>query len=132
MVKGLTTQTQRSVSVQDSRHYRQHRYDSMESLHRLTVPLDLSNMPTAPREGHQLDSSVVSVRKQVVQTSSSLDIGHASPLAPLRQRDSHALNEIFEIEHIQEITLDVHRYLARIYPEPCWEDEPYEFLHGYV
>jgi hypothetical protein len=33
---------------------------------------------------------------------------------------------------MEQVVLDVHRYLARLYPEPCWEDEPYEFLRGYV
>ncbi|MBE7381723.1 MAG: hypothetical protein F6J95_009975 [Leptolyngbya sp. SIO1E4] len=57
---------------------------------------------------------------------------HASPLTPLRQRDARALDEFFKDERIQEITLDIHRNLARMYPEPCWEDEPYDFLHGYI
>lgn len=69
---------------------------------------------------------------QAVNTSPSLDVHHASPIAPLRQRDSAALNDFFECDHIQEIALDIHRYLARTYPEPCWEDEPYEFLNGYI
>jgi hypothetical protein len=65
-------------------------------------------------------------------TSPSLAIGHADPLAPLRPGDSAALEDLFVSDRIQEITLDVLQYLARTYPEPCWEDEPYEFLHGYV
>lgn len=65
-------------------------------------------------------------------TSPSLDVHHASPLAPLRERDSQALDAFFDSDRIQEITLDIHRYLARMYPEPCWEDEPYEFLRGYI
>ncbi|MEM0979783.1 MAG: hypothetical protein AAGH78_05860 [Cyanobacteria bacterium P01_H01_bin.58] len=131
MVKGLTTQTQSGVSVQDSRNY-QYRSGSIESLHRLTTSVERRPLSEVTDESPRLASSVVSVRAQVVQTSSSLSVGHASPLAPLRQQDSQALGELFEAEHIQEITLDVHRYLARMYPEPCWEDEPYEFLHGYV
>ena len=66
------------------------------------------------------------------RTSPSLDVHHASPLAPLRRRDSQALDDFFESDRIQDIALDIHRYLARIYPEPCWEDEPYEFLRGYI
>jgi len=69
---------------------------------------------------------------QVTRTSRSLDVNHASPLAPLRARDSQALDNIFEDEHLQAIALDIHRYLARTYPEPCWEDEPFEFLKGYI
>ena len=66
------------------------------------------------------------------RTSPSLDVHHASPLAPLRQRDASALNDFFEDDRIQDIALDIHRYLARTYPEPCWEDEPFEFLNGYI
>lgn len=69
---------------------------------------------------------------QAGMTSPSLDVHHASPLAPLRPRDSQALDSLFDSDRIQEITLDIHQYLARIYPEPCWEDEPYEFLRGYI
>jgi len=66
------------------------------------------------------------------RTSTSVEVQHASPLAPLRERDAAALEEFFDHDRIQEVTLDIHRYLARMYPEPCWEDEPYEFLQGYV
>jgi hypothetical protein len=65
-------------------------------------------------------------------TSPSLDVYHASPLAPLRQRDSQALENFFDSDRIQDVALDIHRYLARMYPEPCWEDEPYDFLRGYI
>ena len=66
------------------------------------------------------------------QTSPSLKVAHASPLAPLRSRDAQALDSLFENEQMQAMVLDIHRYMARIYPEPCWEDEPYEFLHGLI
>jgi hypothetical protein len=68
----------------------------------------------------------------VEQTSASLAVHHASPIAPLRERDAVALEEFFNYERIHEIVLDIHRCLARMYPEPCWEDEPYEFLRGYI
>ncbi|NER84367.1 MAG: hypothetical protein F6K42_33515 [Leptolyngbya sp. SIO1D8] len=66
------------------------------------------------------------------RTSPSLSIEHASPLASLRKRDAKALEEFFNDDQIQETALDIHRCLARLYPEPCWEDEPYDFLHGYI
>jgi hypothetical protein len=67
-------------------------------------------------------------------TSPSLGVFHADPLSPLRERDLTALGELFALEAalMEQVVLDVHRYLARLYPEPCWEDEPYEFLRGYV
>ena len=84
-----------------------------------------------PAEFHLRASGIIlSPRNE--QTSPSLDVHHASPLAPLREQDSEKLEALFEGEQVQEIVLDVHRYIARVYPEPCWEDEPYEFLHGLI
>lgn len=67
-------------------------------------------------------------------TSPSLDVFHADPLSPLRDRDLTALRELFALEAalMEQVVLDVNSALARLYPEPCWEDEPYEFLRGYV
>jgi hypothetical protein len=69
---------------------------------------------------------------QMNRMSLRLEVQHANPLEPLRPRDGRALDTFFKSDRIQEITLDIHQYLARAYPEPCWEDEPYEFLRGYI
>jgi len=96
----------------------------------LTQPSPHNSPATASATG--LPDGVLPTGQQISRTSYSLDVSHASPLAPLRRRDSHALDDLFEHDRLQEITLDVHRYLARMYPEPCWEDDPYEFLNGYT
>ncbi|NJL85274.1 MAG: hypothetical protein HC886_03740 [Leptolyngbyaceae cyanobacterium SM1_1_3] len=57
---------------------------------------------------------------------------HADPLAPLRYRDLVALNELFDDEQILEIEADILQHLSWMYPEPCWDDEPYSFLQGYI
>ncbi|MEO1593203.1 MAG: hypothetical protein AAFU71_18205 [Cyanobacteria bacterium J06632_22] len=57
---------------------------------------------------------------------------YAEPLAPLRDRDEIALTEIFKAEQLEDALTDVQNRLSHLYPEPCWEDDPYEFLHGYV
>lgn len=75
---------------------------------------------------------VLPERKQVLRTSKSLTVSHASPLAPLRSRDRSALDELFERDDLPEISLDIHRCLARIYPEPCWDDNPHDFLHDFI
>lgn len=67
-----------------------------------------------------------------IPISAGLSVEHASPIAPLRQRDRVALEAMFDRPDLPAISLDIHRSLARLYPEPCWEDEPYEFLHGYI
>lgn len=57
---------------------------------------------------------------------------HAEPLAPLRQRDEQALEEIFEDAHVEEIIADICTRLKQLHPEPCWDDEPFNFLSGYL
>ncbi len=79
-----------------------------------------------------LARGVLPESQQVSRTSQSLAVSHASPLAPLRARDRDALEDLFDGDDLAEMTLDVYRYLSRTYPEPCWEDEPYEFLNGYI
>lgn len=64
--------------------------------------------------------------------SKSYELDHAAPLMPLRERDVEALSEYFDHEHIQEIEADVIRNLLIRWPEPCWEDEPLDFLRDYL
>ncbi|HEY9761358.1 MAG TPA: hypothetical protein V6D07_02470 [Trichocoleus sp.] len=63
---------------------------------------------------------------------SSLSMHYANPLSPLRSRDVQALVEMFAHDQLAEIEADIHQYLHRLYPEPCWEIEPYEFLKGFL
>ncbi|RZM82113.1 hypothetical protein [Leptolyngbya iicbica] len=79
-----------------------------------------------------LTRGVLPESQRVNRTSHSLEVSHASPLAPLRARDREALDDFFERDDVSDIALDIHRYLSRMYPEPCWEDEPYEFLKGFI
>ncbi len=64
--------------------------------------------------------------------SKSYELEHAAPLMPLRERDIEVLSDYFEHEHIQEIEADVIRNLLIRWPEPCWEDEPLDFLQDYL
>ncbi|NEQ30505.1 MAG: hypothetical protein F6K04_05820 [Leptolyngbya sp. SIO4C5] len=57
---------------------------------------------------------------------------HADPVAPLRYRDLAALDEMFGDIQVSEIEADILQHLSWMYPEPCWDDDPYEFLHGYI
>ncbi|MEM7062799.1 MAG: hypothetical protein AAF572_06515 [Cyanobacteria bacterium P01_B01_bin.77] len=57
---------------------------------------------------------------------------HAEPLAPLRQRDEQALDEIFEDTQIEAMIADICNRLKQLYPEPCWDDDPFDFLSGYL
>ncbi|MBD2259069.1 hypothetical protein H6G13_15985 [Pseudanabaena sp. FACHB-2040] len=62
----------------------------------------------------------------------SFSLTHAGPLSPLRSRDIQALVDIFAHDQLTEIEADIHQYLRRLYPEPCWDDEPYEFLQDFI
>lgn len=57
---------------------------------------------------------------------------HAEPLAPLRQRDEQALDDLFGNGPIEEIVSDICDRLKHLHPEPCWEDDPFDFLKGYL
>ena len=58
---------------------------------------------------------------------------HAEPLSPLRLRDDLALDELFgDGYEMEEVLGDICGRLGQLYPEPCWDDEPFNFLQGYL
>jgi len=74
-----------------------------------------------------------------------LDSGHArsgeSPLPlqptpvqtiPLRGRDLQVLTELFNQTEIEAIESDILQNLDWRCPEPCWEDDPFDFLREYL
>jgi hypothetical protein len=69
-------------------------------------------------------------RSQEVQnvTLEDVDAIHADPLPPLRERDTKALTALFGREDAEEIENDVNSYLNFLFPTPCWEDDPMDFL----
>ena len=56
----------------------------------------------------------------------------AAPLAPLWERDIKALDVFFEREDMHDIETDVIRNLLARWPEPCWEDDPFDFLREFL
>ncbi|MEM9007721.1 MAG: hypothetical protein AAGE59_29930 [Cyanobacteria bacterium P01_F01_bin.86] len=128
MAKGFSSQTQDKAVIQRVRYDR----DSLDgSATALLHPRSLGQgVSTSP--AFRLRDAGLPSPERIGKTSASLDIHHAEPLAPLREQDAKTLETLFKSDQIQEIVLDVHRYIARSYPEPCWEDEPYEFLHGFI
>ncbi len=55
-------------------------------------------------------------------------VSFASPLESLKARDRTALNALFEGNDKEAIILDVVSNLVCLWPEPCWEEDIYEFL----
>ncbi|MGG6296614.1 hypothetical protein ACQ4M4_19660 [Leptolyngbya sp. AN02str] len=56
----------------------------------------------------------------------------AAPLMPLRDRDMHVLADWFHQPDIHAIEADILHNLEYLYPAPCWEDDPFEFLHEFL
>jgi hypothetical protein len=50
----------------------------------------------------------------------------------LRERDWKALTELFDREDADEFEADINSYLLLLTPEPCWEDDPFDFLREYL
>ncbi len=53
-------------------------------------------------------------------------------LMPLKNRDWKVLVELFERADIEEIEANIHSNLLMMIPEPCWEDDPFDFLSEYL
>jgi hypothetical protein len=64
-------------------------------------------------------------------TSGSLN-SHAAPLSPLRERDWQALSDLFQREDMLQIEADIADRLLHLLPEPCWEDNPFEFIREFL
>lgn len=53
-------------------------------------------------------------------------------LTSLRERDWTALIELFDRDDVDEIEADINSSLFWLIPEPCWEDDPFDFLREYL
>jgi hypothetical protein len=54
------------------------------------------------------------------------------PLSRLRQRDQVVLKTLFSHPETPGHMDEVQQYLRQLWPEPCWEDDPFTFLKGYI
>lgn len=50
----------------------------------------------------------------------------------LRERDWEALLSLFDREDGDEIENEITSKLVWLVPEPCWEDNPFEFLSEFL
>lgn len=58
--------------------------------------------------------------------------GSTTPLAQLWERDVEALGGFFDRADMHDIETDVIRNLLARWPEPCWEDDPFDFLREFL
>ena len=57
---------------------------------------------------------------------------YAPPLMPLKERDWKVLVDLFDRGDSEEIENDINSKLLLMIPEPCWEDDPFDFLSEYL
>ena len=57
---------------------------------------------------------------------------HIPSSTSLQERDWEALIELFDREDGEEIEDDINSSLLFLMPEPCWEDNPFDFLLDYL
>ncbi|WP_448574026.1 hypothetical protein [Trichothermofontia sp.] len=53
-------------------------------------------------------------------------------VAPLKDRDIKALDTLFCDDDMEAAAADISQVLLALFPEPCWEDDPFEFLRDYL
>ncbi|MBD2211089.1 hypothetical protein H6G27_14510 [Nostoc linckia FACHB-104] len=57
---------------------------------------------------------------------------YAPAIASLEERDWKAMTELFDREDSEEIEADILKSLLFMIPEPCWGDDPFDFLREYL
>jgi hypothetical protein len=107
-----------------------------------TIISSLPSIPSAELQALRQAAQLAQQRQQaeaVLTPKSSLwkeraeAVGHyAEPLSPLRDRDLKALADWFQRDDILQIETDISRILLCLLPEPCWEDNWFDFLHDFL
>nr|WP_174763081.1 hypothetical protein [Anabaena sp. UHCC 0187] len=67
----------------------------------------------------------------LVNYSNNLQV-NVSSLNSLRERDWEALISLFDRDDSDEIEDEIKSKLVWLVPEPCWEDNPFEFLRDFL
>ncbi|MBD2570917.1 MULTISPECIES: hypothetical protein [Nostocaceae] len=63
--------------------------------------------------------------------SDNLQVNFSS-YTSLRERDWEALILLFDRDDSDEIEAEIKSKLVWLVPEPCWEDNPFEFLREFL
>jgi hypothetical protein len=73
------------------------------------------------------------LRKELLPSQPSARLGaFADPLSPLRERDLFALEGLFQRSDMYWIEADVNQMLLHLLPEPCWDEDAFDFLHEFL
>jgi len=74
-----------------------------------------------------------SFRKEFLESRTPEQVGHyADPLSPLRERDVQALSQWFQRDDMYTIEADINQMLIQLLPEPCWDEETFDFLREFL
>lgn len=74
-----------------------------------------------------------SFRKELLQPQILERVGrYANPIAPLRERDLAALVKLFHRTDMYDIEVDVNQMLLQLLPEPCWDEDVFDFLREFL
>jgi hypothetical protein len=80
----------------------------------------------------QIYSLLYKLTKNVlVNYSNNLQVNFSS-YSTLKERDWEALISLFERDDSDEIEAEIQSKLVWLVPEPCWEDNPFEFLREFL
>lgn len=111
----------------------------MKSDRELTTPLnELTRFSSQTNDQLSRNSDLRKLHQTGTQVSKTTEkeyfqvVAHAAPLASLRKRDLEALTEMFEPEDLAEVEAELAEYLNLMCPEPCWEEDPFDFLRDYL
>lgn len=97
----------------------------------VAINSELEALRSVAKRGDRWRQSVVSPKRSSRYSTPPL-ADHAAPLAPLRDRDQQALSDFFQRDDMREIEADVTQMLLQLWPEPCWEDDPFAFLQDFL
>ncbi len=97
-------------------------------------PSDLEMLRRVAEIGEQQKQRSPSIRKEETPIPAESErVGNfAAPLSPLRDRDLAVLEDLFQRDNIYAIEVDISQMLLRLLPEPCWEEDPFEFLQEFL
>jgi hypothetical protein len=94
--------------------------------------LEILHPTPAPEESEQVRQGSVCKGEARLSTTPER-VGHyAEPISPLKERDLVALATLFQSDGMVHVEADVNQMLLRLLPEPCWEEDPFEFLKEFL
>ncbi len=102
---------------------------SLPQAHPLT---ELQRLQQAANLGEQQKNRGYSICKEAVSNYPERVGNYADPISPLRERDLQALSELFYRDDIRDIETDITQMLLNLLPEPCWEENLFEFLREFL